>query len=113
MNRQEELEAMSDYDINVLVLDALGVNSYGREKQKRRESEVRYFETSLESFSFDYCNNPSDIIPIAIENNIGYTWAGLSWAARAYNTNIRSYSEGTPYRAICIVLVLIRNNKDD
>lgn len=95
MNRQEELELRSDLEINWdvhqlrLLLDG--------------ESKPR-----------DYCNSPNDVMPIALGNDIQY-WRRSNTESKfvIYEAQDgggrKSYSSRNknPYRAICIVYILM------
>ena len=63
-------------------------------------------------------NNPSDIMPIAIEHGIGITPHGEVWMANNFNVDLRAYKIQTvsydenPYRAIaCCYLKIMEKKK--
>ena len=88
-NRQQELESMSWYELNKIMTCV------------------------VENDRFDY-DNPEDIMPLAIENGISLEYLPCTeeWCAqeakeltnRAFNIN--------PYRAICIVLILMKESEN-
>lgn len=61
--------------------------------------------------AFDYCNNPSDAMPILVENKIGFKWFNGSCTASSV---LRGYHESTsnnPLRAAMIVFLMM-NEKE-
>ena len=58
--------------------------------------------------AFDYCNNPSDAMPILIKMKIGFKWVNGSCTAGSV---MRGYHESTsdnPLRAAMIVFLMMR-----
>jgi len=96
MTRQEELESYSDYEINLHV-------------RKLTSSKALH----------DYCNNPNDIMPIAIENNISLLLDESDLPEATTNTcwdggftdDCISSLDMNIYRAICIVFILMKEGE--
>ena len=112
MTRQEELEAMSEFDINSKVaelarkdgekfvcMDGFYPNAYVWSESHKKE--------------LDYCNNPADIMPLVLENNINLLnqyWCdgdGVNKLAMDFTHEIESKHKNV-YRAACIVLILMK-----
>lgn len=58
----------------------------------------------------DYCNNPSDAMPILIENKIGFKWVNGGCTASSV---LRGYHESTsdnPLRAAMIVFLMMQDD---
>lgn len=107
-------EDVSDFGINKMVADALGIKTvrYSHAADKRsvgvKNSEV-HFEW------FDYCNNPSDAWPIIFENKISIT--GLNparsrgWEADAVckmGLGCPTVEHENPLRAAMIVFLMMQ-----
>lgn len=111
MTRQEELEGMSDSDLAVLVALAEGY--------KFAETHPIYDGRTLieSSFTRDYCNNPTDIMPIAIENRIsldlGHEACGAYVSVPDGDGGADCYGayDKNPLRAICIVFILMKESE--
>ena len=106
MTRQQELEAMSDGELSATLALLLGNNATEPYTTGAVVNNVFYV---------DYCNNPSDIMPLAKENGIslislnkstGKEYLGPSgkWQAEALQEGYFSQSEN-PYRAASIILM--------
>jgi len=102
MIRQEELDGMSNFELETLVTMII----------------TGACITTAQVCARDYCSNPSDIMPIAIENGIGIE-AGTrgdrktdKWVAfDRYHTKVVGHEN--PYRAICIVLILMKEAENE
>jgi len=124
-NRQAELEAMSVFEINTLVANIIYKNDKSgwsvdeRCPEPHENSIYIRFNDSVHYISKDYCNNPEDIMPIAIENKISCEWdsEGKIWwsysprAAYYLDPKITSTNQNS-YRARCIVFILMMENKN-
>lgn len=112
---QEQLEAMSDLEINRLVADRMGgyagdVGDWMPEGVKVNCEGGFFYEER------DYCNNPSDIMPIAIENKISLHFMRADNRVQAFHSmplNQPSiyHHDLNPYRAIAIVYLLMKQNE--
>ena len=125
MTRQEELEAMSDFRLCETLSDLLDISWLMRPSHRLNDSGIwRYSNMdtvdTCESLA-DYCNNPNDIMPLAIENKISTTFniacPDLGWEVSGYEylppddfKEFRARHESL-YRAICIVLILMKESE--
>ena len=109
MNRQQELEGVSDFEINELV-------------RKLSGAVLILCPTIDEDVQcIDYCSNPSDIMPIAFENEISLikfdnemyeAIAGFDICPMNGGVvNVENSSHKNPLRAICIVFILMTEGK--
>lgn len=132
MSRQDKLEAMGDFEINQLVsceIEPKGERVFvDYVLEEIRICYDRLLEDGSINTDFDivdYCNNPADIMPIAIENKVGHEWDGTNsdgtifWKAKGSTQGFpgpyigfKSVSKGNPYRAICIVFILMSEAKE-
>ena len=100
-------EEMSDLQINLLVAKAVGVAAI--ENSGVVFGEVKHEGSNVISVIgvVDYCNNPSDAMPILIEMKIGFKWVNGSCTA---SSALRGYHESTsdnPLRAAMIVFLMM------
>jgi hypothetical protein len=115
MNRQEELEGMSDRAINRLIA---GSNYYCASYDS--DSEIVIDEGMA---WVDYCNNPNDIMPIAIENGISLlldesdlpeaTTNPSASLVSGWGEDCISSLDMNIYRAICIVFILMKEVENE
>ncbi|MDM3563164.1 DUF2591 family protein [Proteus vulgaris] len=113
MNRYTEL---SDFEINKKVAESLKLNTIAYER-----TEIVLFD-DMDATPFDPCNNPTDAMPIIIENKISLL-AGDSnfWCARYGKWNILPCPSGiefiekaqvindSPYRAAMELFLLMKD----
>lgn len=72
---------------------------------------MRVFRDANERYEFDPCNNPSDIMPIAIEHKINLEWRDsmkLPPLAKGTGGNESWHSDKKPYRAIAICFLKMK-----
>ncbi len=93
----EQLNELSDYELNCAVAEKLGEPSdcYMRK---------------------DYCNNPNDYMPIAIEHRINIEWLkapdAVMCTAGDYGNICRSINKESDLgRSVCIVFLLMEIDK--
>lgn len=105
-------EEMSDFKINQAVTCELfgchgwSVNQEGTFYHCGVDGSGYFIQTVA-----DYCNNPSDAMPIIIENKIGLKWVNGSCTASSV---LRGYHESTsdnPLRAAMIVFLMMQEQK--
>jgi hypothetical protein len=120
MNK-EQLEAMSDLDINIKVANATYRNLGGRDYTQylsRHHSQEQGCEViSYCGSELDYCNSPSDMMPLVFEAGITvgtyddehFAFSGFEggvyeecWSNMIYNDN--------PLRAAAIVYLLMQGD---
>lgn len=96
MNKYTEL---SDFEINKKVAERLFLKF------------TDCFSVVLfEGESFDHCNNPSDAMPIIIENGISMVRVNNTWSARQFNNNCIEIN-GDNYYRIAMETYLLMNGK--
>lgn len=107
----EQLQAMSDFEVNKALCIKLGYDVSGISEQRNM----------MTGAVTDYCSNPNDIMPMAFEHNIsiiscdgGNTW----WAEYATEINQQfimcseqSYQDANPLRAIACCLIIVLQEK--
>ena len=101
-------EEMSDLQINQLVANAVGVDAV--ENSGVVFGAVKHEGGNVVSVIgvVDYCNNPSDAMPILIEMKIGFKWVNGSCTASSV---LRGYHESTsdnPLRAAMVVFLMMQ-----
>jgi hypothetical protein len=108
MKTKEQLQAMSDFEVNKALAELLGhkncrKNPYSAEKVFFDASE----SSECESTAANYCNTPDDIMPLAFEHKIRISPYMDIWVADFVATDVSVY-HANPLRAIacCLILVL-------
>ena len=102
-------EKMSDNELNMMVADLRG--GYAGNVHDS-ESMVKVSDPNsggLFYMEVDYCNNPSDAMPILIEMKIGFKWLNGSCTASSV---LRGYHESTsdnPLRAAMVVFLMMKD----
>lgn len=102
MITKEQLQAMSDFEVNSTLADFINV--------KWQISAVDDECLMVGAEVLDYCNNPSDIMPLAFANFIGVTPMVARW--KSYKIGIVGvefeFEDKNTLRAIacCLILVL-------
>lgn len=110
MNKYTEL---SDFEINKKVAEHLKLNTIAYER-----TEIVLFD-DMDATPFDPCNNPSDAMPIIIENLIslmadmsddgGSTW----WCASDISNGITSRYKSNPLRAAMEVFLMMKDTENN
>lgn len=59
----------------------------------------------------DYCNNPSDAMPILTENKIGFKWVNGSCTASSVLRGYHESESESPLRAAMIVFLMMEEQK--
>lgn len=59
----------------------------------------------------DYCNNPSDVMSILIENKIGFKWVNGSCTASSVLLGYHESTSNNPLRAAMIVFLMMNEGK--
>ncbi|KGA60279.1 hypothetical protein DR95_505 [Proteus vulgaris] len=125
MNKYTEL---SDFEINKKVADLIGATPFPLGTTEYRRSAVSGCESSIiirsphKVGSFDPCNNPTDAMPIIIENKISLLAGdGNFWCARYGEWTLLPYPSGiefiekaqvindSPYRAAMELFLMMRD----
>ncbi len=121
MQEKTDYTQLSDFEINRLVAEVVYNNPYEITKNIGDDSiQVvdhhiggRFMKTPI-----DYCNNPSDIMPIAIENKISLIsdeHVGGWYATSDFHNFIEPWGKAdfdkNPYRAIAICYIKMQEAK--
>ena len=105
----ENLREMSEFEINKEVAKILGISVWSSGKYLIPNSNLR-------GDHLNYCQSPSDIMPIAIENRFNMTPSSDGGYNVNYHAspNIHHWSHHENlYRAICEVFILMMQEKSD
>lgn len=115
MITKEQLQAMSDFEVNKALAEMLGLkiseNQY-MDYDYRDGRVVIIDRYSVGDTTVDYCNTPNDIMPLAFEHGVGLAPNKDSWEAFTLEDNYQvvqnQFVDGFPLRAIacCLILVL-------
>ena len=99
---QSELRVMDEDDINSIVHEI---------KHPKGSDYDNLFNAMTPS---DYCNNPSDIMPIAFKNRMRLTpWHNDQYQCAKYTKEISiECVDKNPYRAMCIVFILMKQDEE-
>ena len=121
---KEQLQGMSDFERNSVLLNMLGLKVSEEqyiEYSDRDERCVIVDKYSVADTVIDYCNNPSDIMPLAFEHKLTISpqierfdipSAGL-WVSTDKNWNGKySVMDKNPLRAIACCLILVLQDKE-
>lgn len=112
MNKYTEL---SDFEINLKVAHiVLGKDNYDWCPDKK---EVYLAGIDGGDFLphgyFDPCNNPSDAMPIIIENGISMVRVNNTWSARQFNNHCIEINGDNYYRIAMEVYLLIKDSESN
>lgn len=91
---------MSDYEINKRLAELLGLRSI-----HDRAGMVCYQTEGGGSKCVDYCNNPSDIIPLVIEHKVHTAFNGKSWYAESWSNGYSRGESENYYKAAALCLI--------
>jgi len=114
MMNKEQLEAMSDFEINKLVAEIAIDKDVDIQTIGTKGLELYVVNTSglLPTMdSLDYCNNPSDMWPLIIEKEISINFRArknLLPVAKMINSDSNDVIHSNPLRAAAIVYLLMQ-----
>ena len=97
----KDYSKMSDFEINKAVSTALGMDVSGATE----ENNMMY------GYVPDICNNPSDAMPILIENRISLTWVNGECRASSVKAGYHEFSCGNALRAAMIVYLMMKDEE--
>lgn len=115
---KEQLQWMSDLEVNKLLAEILGVSHY--QEGELIFTSVKHAGDNVTSISgvTNYCNNPSDIMPLAFEHKIslshefdGDDWLATEHPIMLFQDNTIRVSNENPLRAIACCLILVLQGK--
>lgn len=107
---KEQLQGMSDFGVNMLLAEMLGVLEVPPANAPTEGVGDKLFYRNLHGDYCEchpgYCDSPNDIMPLAFEHKIGLRPARSEWQAFAATADF--YNDENPIRAIacCLILVL-------
>lgn len=117
MHTNETLSKSSEHEINIMVADIRG------QKYTERIEHGDVWLDKEQDETLDYCQNPEDIMPIAIANKIGQDWSHSDVSGVDYWRAWGS-TQGMPgqyerfetvelgaYRAVCIIYILMNQGE--
>ena len=99
VSNMKDYSKMSDFEINKAVSTALGMDVSGATE----ENNMMY------GYVPDICNNPSDAMPILIENRISLTWVNGECRASSVKAGYHEYSDKNALRAAMIVYLMMKD----
>ena len=107
----KDYSKMSDFEINKAVAARIGV-----EVQEWNGKIFGGVERSIDNVTsvvgvIDYCNNPSDAMPILIENRISLTWVNGECRASSVKAGYHEFSCGNALRAAMIVYLMMKDEE--
>lgn len=105
MNKYTEL---SDFEVNKKVAESLKLNTIAYER-----TEIVLFD-DMDATPFDPCNNPSDAMPIIIENKIGLSpmYHSNKWTADCLDYDFMSVNKN-PYRGAMEVFLMMKDTENN
>ncbi|HGM9789456.1 TPA: phage protein NinX family protein [Proteus mirabilis] len=105
MNKYTEL---SDFEINKKVAEYLKLNTIAYER-----TEIVLFD-DMDATPFAPCNNPSDAMPIIIENKIGLSpmYHSNKWTADCLDYDFMSVNKN-PYRGAMEVFLMMKDTENN
>lgn len=101
-------EQMSDFDINRLV--AINRGGYQGHVAHMQYGVKESDKDSCGMFHVerDYCNNPSDAMPILIAMKIGFKWVNGSCTASSVLCGYHESTSDNPLRAAMVVFLMMQ-----
>ena len=105
MNKYTEL---SDFEVNKKVAESLKLNTIAYER-----TEIVLFD-DMDATPFDPCNNPSDAMPIIIENKIGLSpmYHSNKWTTDCLDYDFMSVNKN-PYRGAMEVFLMMKDTENN
>ena len=101
-------EEMSDFEINKCVAEAAGME-LSSDHSGAYVGVVRRSIGSRPNYGHvNYCNNPSDAMPILIEMKIGFKWVNGSCTASSVMRGYHESTSNNPLRAAMIVFLMMQ-----
>ena len=102
-------EEMSDLQINLLVANAIGVDA--AENSGVVFGAVKHEGDNVVSVMgvVDYCNNPSDAMPILIAMKIGFKWVNGTCTASSVLCGYHESTSDNPLRAAMVVFLMMQD----
>ena len=120
---KEQLQGISDLEVSKLLANILGVMWHLRPGEFRNRWSYCDNYEGLDGVNLpDYCNNPSDIMPLAFEHGISLITVdkSKSWFAEC-NSEVNddfimcskvSFPDSGPLRAIACCLILVLQDRE-
>jgi hypothetical protein len=111
MTYQEELEAMSDGELNVLFAKTVDTYKKCQIKRCKESYAIEFISKDGDVFRYNYCNNAGDIMPLAFEKELSFMRQYDSYIVDACYLNGCCVDHKNPLRAAVIVLLLIHKSE--
>ena len=107
----KDYSKMSDFEINNAVALCLGVDVQEWNGKIFGGVERKIDNVTSVAGVIDYCNNPSDAMPILIENRISLTWVNGECRASSVKAGYHEFSCGNALRAAMIVYLMMKEEE--
>ncbi|MDP5205461.1 hypothetical protein ORI99_00150 [Alishewanella sp. SMS9] len=112
---KEQLQGMSDFEVNYALADLIGFKEIKKSGDSGLILDWHSTPPGFKINKADYCNNPSDIMPLAFEHGIHFgpqhkAWYAIHDASMLSENPIEAESE-SPLRAIACCLILVLQDK--
>ena len=116
-----DCEKLSDFEVNKMVADKLGIYWHSKPEQNKTLSWIysdNYCDCNTKIDSAvdlpDYCNNPADAWPIIVGNKISIEFRALKRLepmAKRFGSNTDSVVNENPLRAAMIVFLMMNEGE--
>ena len=111
----------SDYEINKLIArlnDGIHIDDEITDidcyiQSQSSPSSVLSCNGHISYLIYDFCNNPSDAMPIIIENGISMVRVNNEWSARQFNNHCIEVNDSNYYRAAMICFLMMKDAENE
>ena len=107
----KDYSKMSDFEINKAVALSLGIEVVEWNGKIFGGVERKIDNVTSVIGVIDYCNNPSDAMPILIESKISLTWVNGECRASSVLRGYHEFSCGNALRAAMIVYLMMKDEE--
>lgn len=112
----EDLEPLSDLDINLLICGTLPVNIEDDQGKYIPSGDASVMVNDIVSmYQMDFCNDASDMMPLAFDNLISIEWDAelrgarpVKWCNVYVLDKVSLLYQSNPLRAAAIVYLLLK-----
>ena len=104
---------ISDYEINKRLAEIILGKEIKENNYTFRSGESLYYDcgTKRNILVRDYCNNPSDIMPLVIEHKVHTAFNGKSWYAESWSNGYSRGESENYYKAAALCLIKTLDNE--
>lgn len=119
MITKEQLQAMSDFEVNKALAELIYRSVHSVSQNSSAQDAVVFADKGAGDIVavaiVGYCNNPSDIMPLAFEHGVSLIKMLSDWRACTNNGIYveNSFDDKTPLRAIACCLILVLQEKQN